>query len=480
MTNVDHSEFVSTKQGCNQKEVIYVIIISALGIFFRNICIPWIFLGKRFNTSVISYWFKFIIDVIFIVAPPLLSLTIFANHLEHLLIILATSTVILLFFVAFEYYQHPFGHSMKNSWNRIIDETYHPTTFVTYLRASTMILTVCAILAVDFPIFPRRFSKTDSHGHSLMDTGVSAAVFISGLSSRMARSQSSGRPRNPRFTKWYTSSTFLLFLIGFARMIVLEFVGYPQHVNEYGIHWNFFFTMAVVRIAYTFLPRKFPFATSIVLGVCHQTLLNSGYQYWILTEGENQRENLIAANAEGIFSLLGYLTIFYASLAVGDILASTCIRIKSWIRRAFHMAFLSFLMYVCQVISEQHLDQPSRRVVNLTYIFSQLFLMIGATSLLLFIQMFNIVVHSSNVPQFSNGETPFDSLTPCLCESINLHSLEYFLLSNVLTGIVNMSINAHETRDETISLSILTVYMFIGVFIVHSLAFRRTKIVHSE
>lgn len=45
-----------------------------------------------------------------------------------------------------------------------------------------LITTTIAILAVDLNIYPRRFAKTHKYGHSLMDTGTAAFVFMRSLS----------------------------------------------------------------------------------------------------------------------------------------------------------------------------------------------------------------------------------------------------------------------------------------------------------
>lgn len=47
-------------------------------------------------------------------------------------------------------------------------------------RRSLMLLTCCAILAVDFRVFPRRLAKAETYGIGLMDVGPGAFVFAQG------------------------------------------------------------------------------------------------------------------------------------------------------------------------------------------------------------------------------------------------------------------------------------------------------------
>ena len=46
-------------------------------------------------------------------------------------------------------------------------------------------------------------------------------------------------------------STAPLWLLGFCRLLSVKSTGYHEHVTEYGIHWNFFFTLVIVRVSCT-------------------------------------------------------------------------------------------------------------------------------------------------------------------------------------------------------------------------------------
>jgi phosphatidylinositol glycan class W len=56
--------------------------------------------------------------------------------------------------------------------------------FVDCFRASVMLSTCAAILAVDFPLFPRRLAKSATFGTGFMDLGPGCFVFAHGASLR--------------------------------------------------------------------------------------------------------------------------------------------------------------------------------------------------------------------------------------------------------------------------------------------------------
>lgn len=52
------------------------------------------------------------------------------------------------------------------------------------------------------------------------------------------------------------------------------------------------------------------------------------------------------------------------------------------------------------------------------------------------------------------------SATPCMLHAVNANGLFYFLLSNVMTGVVNMSIPAHH-MSAAVAVSALLLYTFV-------------------
>ena len=104
------------------------------------------------------------------------------------------------------------------------------SSVLTIYRTYLMILTVLCILAVDFRVFPRAFAKCESWGTSLMDLGVGSFVFSHGLVSVRAQ-------RRPQWRRT-VRRTLPLWVLGLARVVLVKRTEYPEHVSEYGVHWN--------------------------------------------------------------------------------------------------------------------------------------------------------------------------------------------------------------------------------------------------
>jgi len=132
--------------------------------------------------------------------------------------------------------------------------------FVTNYRASMLVTTAVCILAVDFPVFPRRFAKTETFGFSLMDAGVGSYVFAAGLVSQEARKgQQKVSPEGQAGSSSLSSSLshvakslvecLPLLILGLCRLTAVKATGYHEHVTEYGVHWNFFFTLAACKVS---------------------------------------------------------------------------------------------------------------------------------------------------------------------------------------------------------------------------------------
>ena len=121
------------------------------------------------------------------------------------------------------------------------------------------LLTCVTILAVDFRIYPRYLAKTERFGVSLMDLGVGFYIVVHAM--KVVRKANAATERGSstepsfallvqlplRMLRVVKSSSILL-AIGFARLVSLKVSGYVEHESEYGIHWNFLFTIFTVKV----------------------------------------------------------------------------------------------------------------------------------------------------------------------------------------------------------------------------------------
>ena len=155
-----------------------------------------------------------------------------------------------------------------------------------------------------------------------MDVGVGSFVFSSGVVASRAYVNQQDQSRS--FVKSFIKSirsAFPILVLGFARFFLTKGVNYQEHNSEYGLHWNFFFTLGFLPPFVTtlsFLRRFAPFsvlATMIAAG--YQLALCQGLQDYIL---DAPRVDLLSANKEGICSFAGYLSIFLFGLECGSII----------------------------------------------------------------------------------------------------------------------------------------------------------------
>lgn len=139
-----------------------------------------------------------------------------------------------------------------------------------------------------------------------------------------------------------------LFAMGFARLLAVKSTGYQVHVTEYGVHWNFFFTLAAVKVGnFWIYARKFinlrffllkvfisVIACFVSLNRCSgvmAVILIVTYEYSLKVLGlehlllrstsvVDRNSDLFNANREGIVSLGGYLTLYLVGLKIGYVL----------------------------------------------------------------------------------------------------------------------------------------------------------------
>ncbi|KAF9925732.1 Glucosaminyl phosphatidylinositol (GlcN-PI) nositol acylation protein [Linnemannia zychae] len=364
--------------------------------------------------------------------------------------------------------------------------------FLSVYRAGMMILTCIAILAVDFPIFPRRFGKVEVYGTSLMDLGVGSFVFSSGVVSARGYLKKETMPFGKQMMIALRTSIPLL-ILGLGRYISTKGVDYQEHVTEYGMHWNFFFTLGFLPIFVTIFRSLADYVRFSLLG----TAVALVYQYFLTYGGLEDyiqhapRVDIISMNKEGIFSFAGYLAIFLVGVDVGLYVLPNdpyfFMRKKSNKKKAkkgkLAMILLSlfFLLSMGFITSYGILRVPvSRQMANLSYFFWVITFNTGFILCFLLAEIAITINEPSalaiaraqakaNLSTATSGSSKkrvaatvhLPPLTcPPLLEAVNKNGLAVFLVANVLTGLVNLTIKTLYTPNIQ-ALVVLTIYIAV-------------------
>ncbi|TFK28338.1 hypothetical protein FA15DRAFT_612475 [Coprinopsis marcescibilis] len=440
-----------------------------------------------------SQKFGFILSWILLVLPLLLSLTLFAERpiLLNAIIIVPASLLLLL-----PKREGPSPLPSKQDSTATEEDTrvsrIPPLPALTTYRSHMMLMTTLAILAVDFPIFPRSLAKCETFGVSLMDLGVGSFVYAQGM---MA-----ARPllRDPRYLtapwgkKVYTVTRKCLpiILLGVGRVISVKGTEYPEHVTEYGVHWNFFITLALLPILEVMLHPVFQYLPISLVGVLvalgQQLALSYGLKDYVLNAPST---SLISQNKEGLVSLTGYFAVYLLGLSAGTIVLPPSPNHFSRKQEALAKQSSKHGMHTpydaeLDLSAPRKLDKTatelasyaiiwwvllgftklfkvdgtwgseggmSRRIVNLPYI-----MWVAAYNVffvLAYIVLLDVIFFPG--PKTKKPKTPtkephsptvyrrvnvtLAGNPPKLLDDINKHSLSIFLLANVSTGVINFA-----------------------------------------
>ncbi|CAM8885149.1 unnamed protein product [Rhodiola kirilowii] len=414
-------EFVSNLTGSSMLEIVALsTIVPALMLLPHTLRLPGIAVkcvGARKRW--ILYMVTIVSDFCLVVVPILLFLTILSGWTHEAAVLLLLSLLL-----SFKRSKQERPNSLRQS--------------ISSYRVAMMVVTCLCILAVDFNIFPRRYAKTETYGSSLMDLGVGSFVLANALVSREAR--------NMATSNWKTAitSTSPLVILGIGRLVSTMGVNYQVHVGEYGVHWNFFFTLAAVAILTSFvkIPPKYCGILGSVILFGYQIWLNHGLNSYLLSD--ERGDDIISQNKEGIFSVVGYWGMYLVGVQLGGYLffgyQNSPSRSISWTRNRVY--FLSIFLWILTVVLDKHVERVSRRTCNLPYVTA-----VMAQNL----QVLALLMLSDFIPGYA---------TSAVVEAINHNLLATFLLANLLTGLVNMSMDTLDA-SSLMSLVVLVGYAFV-------------------
>lgn len=349
--------------------------------------------------------------------------------------------------------------------------------FLTTYRGCLMVVTCLAILAVDFRLFPRRFAKVETWGTSLMDIGVGSFVFSAGIVGARPVLKERAEAKTTAIAQRLLSSlrhSLPLLALGVIRLLSVKGLDYAEHVSEYGVHWNFFFTLgllppfvAIFQSALKIIPSYAGLA--VLLGLLYQVALEStSLKAYILTA---PRSDLLSMNREGVFSFCGYLAIFLAGQDTGMLVLPRRLSTRPSNSAPGSPQRLTFVLTMAVwtlvwgtlyfLVTDYHYGaglSVSRRLANLPYI---LFVVaFNSMQLTAFCVIDTIFFPAFYAAQDAKAEKEaHDMATSRLLRAFNRNGLAVFLVANLLTGLVNMTVPTLDV-GPLVTLGILTAYAF--------------------
>ncbi|KAI9704029.1 MAG: Glucosaminyl phosphatidylinositol (GlcN-PI) nositol acylation protein [Bogoriella megaspora] len=349
--------------------------------------------------------------------------------------------------------------------------------FITSYRGCMIVVTCVAILAVDFRIFPRRFAKVETWGTSLMDMGQGSFVFTAGVvgarSVLKERMSSKSQPFGKRLIGGLRHA-LPLWILGLLRLYSVKKVDYAEHVTEYGVHWNFFFTLALLppftAVAQAFAGSKYTLtAFSLLVTVAYEAVLDfTDLKKFILTA---PRTDLFSQNREGIFSFFGYLSIALAGQATGmyiipreESLPSSGSIVNS-LRQSSVLSqlarwsvFWAIMFFATSSVYGPSLD-VSRRLANMPYVLwvisfnTMQLLCFGGTEKIFFPDIYKSEDQTLEKRRIKEA-------TSRVLHAFNRNGLAIFLVANLLTGLVNLTV-ATIYMPHAQSMGILIAYISV-------------------
>jgi phosphatidylinositol glycan class W len=382
-----------------------------------------------------------------------------------------------------------------------------------------VLLTCICILAVDFAIFPRVYAKTEYFGISLMDVGVGMFIISSAVSSSFARNgfvASTGSPppsppgikqTDKMYFKYSTVQRLFVLLLGFGRLVILKALNYQDKSSEYGTHWNFFVTLFFVWTIADVVHKLLKFSSTLImvlsvvlLGTYQLVLVRSNLTEFMLYG--SREGSFWAANREGINSLCGFVPLYLmtevlsARLLFGHGTVGTSRASGSSAgppsenggrKRFLNMSLVVGVMWVGWAVTDEFVQRTSRRLTNASYIL--LALSLGWTVVLIMRLVDAIQFTSMSISKMSHHQAQPQSQAQSvgnsterdgsgsgggitavsvinsssrILELLNSWQLPIFLVANVMTGCVNLSMTTHRAPDA-LAFGVLILYTLVIV-----------------
>ncbi|XP_061596947.1 phosphatidylinositol-glycan biosynthesis class W protein [Cololabis saira] len=480
--------FISNLTGTSLGEVALGSFLTPVCLIIRGLILMIHYQAKGtlpLPLPLISHLF---LDLFLLIFPLVLSCTVLSSIL-HLVIITLYIISTCLFWCIYRSSSHSPAQHLQKTVSTFLQShvQFNQIPFVTLFRVFVNVKTTISILAVDFIIFPRRYAKTETYGTGVMDFGVGAFVFANALVCPEARGKGISGSKMRHITK-QIQSVWPLLALGMARLLSVKMTGYHEHVTEYGVHWNFFFTLAIVRVVVSMLlvvlPTRHLWVFSLLISGLYQFILETTELKTFIIHNSDREKDFLHANKEGIFSIAGYVAIYLAGVQIGLYVMQPRSQVREWLRMLFHLLLGSVVLYAALCTCQTFVEPVSRRSANLSFVLwivaqSMFFMscLCVADMILLFSKRTSgcpFVPTSLNVYKKDADSNPADEKkrgeieSLCIVQAISRNQLLFFLLANVLTGLTNAVVDTL-TCSSSFSVFVLLLYMFMNCFVIYVL-----------
>lgn len=413
---------------------------------------------------------RFFVEFLLIVGPIVCNTT-WAVEYNDLYICIVTLLIFLLLWA--RHVPRPKGYIFQ------LDK--RPKVF-TLVRATAYVGTGVAILAVDFDnCFPFDYRKSRTYGASIMDLGIGLFVVTMGLVSHRARTWTD-------IKKLYKTVVPLLAL-GLIRTIVITTIGYHQDEHEYGVHLNAFFILGLTKLfgsLLSLLTRSdkqllplgvgksrlmqarmfFKFILLSVILVLHESLQQMGLMEHIIKSP--QRNGFFDSNREGLGSLPGSIALYILSIYCAKwYMSKDQLNTTQFWEKLLRMICCALVAWALVVVSAFGFG-IARVTFNTGYV---MWLLAICITMVLLYEFFFEFALSGRV----NSDYTQASVLPSFVEALNMNGLTFFMITNLLTGFVNLTLSPGDRNIEQCVL-ILMSYMLISSGVVYVLLLRGIRI----
>lgn len=480
--------FVRNLNGTSQDEVALVTFLLPEFLMIRGLIFILYHQTKRSLPLPLPLISHLLLDFFVLIVPFVISCTILSNVIPQLIMVLVFLSACVLFYI-YRTSSHLSTRHPKTIISSFLQShvQFDKVPFVSVFRVFVNVETAVCILAVDFSIFPRRYAKTETYGTGVMDIGVGAYVFANALVCPEVRRRNISGSKINHITKQFLS-VWPLVVLGMGRLLSVKNTDYQEHVTEYGVHWNFFFTLAVVRVVasllLTVLPTNWSWLFCLLISGFYQFALETSGLKEFIIHNNNREKDLLHANKEGIFSVAGYVAIYLAGVQVGLYVMQARSHVKEWLKVIFNLFFASIVLYAAVYVCQTMVEPVSRRLCNLPYCLwtvAQCLIFISSIAIVDMVVLFSKRISGCHYgpSMWSLHKKQSDTASDrkideterfCLLQAISRNQLLFFLLANVLTGLTNALVYTISC-GPLFSVCILLLYMFTNCCAVYVLHF---------